>query len=203
MAIHYWTDEQKSFVKKNIKGKRSAELTEMFNNHFGLNVSVAKMKSFCSRNKLVSGVDATFRKGDIPWNKGKHIPVKGRAKETIFKKGHVPYNNLDVGTVQVDAEGYRVIKIKNGGNRSQAWKFYHRYLWEQKHGEIPKSHCLIFLNKDKSDLSPENIALISRSELLKLNRLKLIKKDRDLTKAGINVVRLIEKQSEVERKLNK
>ncbi|MCD8921980.1 MULTISPECIES: HNH endonuclease signature motif containing protein [Staphylococcus] len=199
---HVWTKEEEKFVRDNIKGKSRIEMTEMFNNHFGTDVTVDKMKGFCSRKKITNGRDCRFKKGCSSWNKGKSMPAKGRSAETQFKKGHIPDNAFPIGTIKPNTDGYLFIKVKRSGSKYECWKAYSRYLWEQKHGPIPKGHCLIFLNKDKRDCREENIALVSRAELARLNKIGLTTKDRDLTKAGISFIRLLSKQEEVQKKLN-
>ena len=199
---HVWTKEEERFVRDNIKGKSRIEMTDMFNNYFGTDVTVGKMEGFCSRKKITNGRDCRFKKGHSTWNKGKSMPAKGRSAETQFKKGHIPDNAFPIGTIKPNTEGYLFIKVKRSGSKYKCWKAYSRYLWEQKHGPIPKGHCLIFLNKDKRDCREENIALVSRAELVRLNKIGLTTNDRDLTKAGINFIRLLSKQEEVQKRLN-
>lgn len=43
------------------------------------------------------------------------------------------------------------------------------YIWEQANGPVPKGMVVAFINGDKCEL--ENLMLISRPELLNLNRL--------------------------------
>lgn len=199
---HVWTEKHEKFVRDNIKGKSRSEITEMFNTHFGTDVTEGKMKGFCSRKKIKSGRDCKFKKGQTSWNKGKPMPSKGRTPETQFKKGQQPDNTFPLGTIAPASDGYLFIKVKERGPKNECWKAYSHYLWEQKHGPVPKGYCLIFLNRNKLDLSEENIALISRGELARINKLGLTSTDRELTKAGINFVRLLSKQKEVKEKLN-
>ena len=96
------------------------------------------------------------------------------------------------------------VQIKNvyRCSKNECWKQYTHYLWEQKHGPVPKGYCLIHLNQNRSDCSEENIALVSRKELVRINKLNLTSTDRNLTKAGINFVKLLHKQKEVKDKIN-
>lgn len=122
--------------------------------------------------------------------------------ETQFKKGQKPDNTFPLGTIKTTTDGYKFIKIKKRGSKNECWKQYTHYLWEQKHGPVPKGYCLIHLNQNRSDCSEENIALVSRKELVRINKLNLTSTDRNLTKAGINFVKLLNKQKEVKDKIN-
>jgi hypothetical protein len=44
------------------------------------------------------------------------------------------------------------------------------WLWEQEHGPKPAGACILFVDGDISNCVLENLALVSRSELLALNR---------------------------------
>ena len=46
----------------------------------------------------------------------------------------------------------------------------HRWIWEQHHGKIPDNHVLVFKNMNKQDCRLENLMLISRAELVRLNQ---------------------------------
>lgn len=114
----------------------------------------------------------SFKKGHNPWNAGNTgISV---SPGTQFKKGNVPANTLHDGaiTIRLDTNqrtarkiAYRHIRVSKG-----RWQYYHRYLWEQAHGPIPKGIPLVFKNGNTLDCRLENLELISRKELLKRNR---------------------------------
>ena len=94
---HVWTDEHEKYIRNNIKGKTKKEMTEMFNKEFGTDVTTDKMKGFCSRKRIRSGVDCKFKKGVPSWNKSKSFPSRGRSSETQFKKGQKPDNTFPLG----------------------------------------------------------------------------------------------------------
>lgn len=47
-----------------------------------------------------------------------------------------------------------------------------RYVWEQAHGEIPKGHIVLHIDGDRNNDDINNLTLISRKELLKINQYK-------------------------------
>ena len=109
-----------------------------------------------------------FIKNHIPWNKG----VKGfrPSKETEFKAGHLPANTKYNGCISLRSksktnEKYYYIRISQAN-----WVLYQRYLWEQKHGSIPKGLLIIFKDKDSLNCELENLEMISRIENMRRNR---------------------------------
>ncbi len=111
------------------------------------------------------GKAGRFKKGLIPWNKGKHTPSVGRMKETQFKPGEMPFNYQPVGTILTDSYGYLKVKISDPNK----WKFLHRYLWEQEHGRIPKGMIVVFKDQNPNNCVLENLEMISRGENMKRN----------------------------------
>lgn len=57
--------------------------------------------------------------------------------------------------------GRDIIHIKVDG----AFVPYHRYVWEQEHGEIPKGHNISFKDGDISNCDIDNLECISNAEL--------------------------------------
>ena len=50
------------------------------------------------------------------------------------------------------------------------YKHKHVYVWEQAHGPVPEGMIVAFIDGDKTRCELENLMLISRAELLNLNR---------------------------------
>jgi hypothetical protein len=103
-----------------------------------------------------------FSKGHKPWNTG----VKGLclSPETQFKKGHKPHNTKFDGCIRIrgkkdGSKRYKWIRIAEG-----KWVPYHRHIWEEENGPIPKGHLVAFINGDPMDVRLENLELISRAE---------------------------------------
>lgn len=116
-----------------------------------------------------------FKKGHVPANKGiKHPPgwAPGRTAETRFKKGGQPFQTHPVGTELVDGEGYLARKVRDDAPLGQArrnWERVHVRLWITHRGPIPPSHCVCFINSDKTDIRIENLELITRAERMRRN----------------------------------
>lgn len=193
MKQHKYTEEQKSFLKENCSGTSYSELTDIFNNEFNLDLSLTKIQGAMKRYGLKNGLDRRFKKGDIPFNKGKKgIRV---SPGTEFKKGHIPKNYLPVGSERITKDGYLEVKIK----KPNVWKLKHRIVWEKENGPVPKGFVVIFSDQDKTNISIDNLLVVSRRELAVMNHEKLIYDNSDLTKTGKNIASLKIKINDVIR----
>lgn len=190
-----FTSEQEVFLKENVPMTSNRDLTNMVNKEFGLNVTVAQVKSWKQKNKLRSGLTGRFEPGQKPWNKGmKGLDLGGVSGR--FKKGRTSENQLPIGTERIQPDsGYTWVKI---GNPSK-WQLKHRHIWEKHNGPIPDGHVILFANGDESDFDIGNLLLVSRRQLLYLNQNDLIKNHAELTETGLNIVNLIIAMEDKER----
>ena len=184
---HKWTDEEKEYLASIVKGSTYEEITKQMNDKFEYNFSEEQVKGMMYRNKLTTGTGGYFKKGSTPWNKG----LKGYmgANKTSFKKGTIPPNQVPIGTESITKGGY--IKVKVG--EPNKWKLKQRYIYEQHYGEIPKDCNVIFADKNIRNFDINNLVLVSKAEMLILNNNKLIFEDKELTKVGVNIAKVIDK----------
>ena len=127
------------------------------------------------RTNGTRGDVSRFKPGHITWNKGKKYTAGGRSGETRFKKGMASANQLPVGHIRINTDGYRDIKVAPGPRN---WVQLHRWSWKQLHGEYPnKGMTLFFKDGDKLNCEVENLELISRSELMKRNSVHNLPKE--------------------------
>ena len=119
------------------------------------------------------GIPYRFKKGHVPFNKGrKGWQAGGRSAETRFQKGHRPQTWVPIGTEVVDPDGYRKRKVRDDaplGFSRRNWKFLHVLLWEEAYGPVPRGYAVIFINGTRADVRLDNLALVSRAELMRLN----------------------------------
>ena len=191
--------EHIEWLRENIQGCHFKDLTDMFNERFGMDLKVSTMVSLTDRNGLHNGIDAKFnkgheptqfRKGHVPANKGKK--GEGGWEPTQFKKGNRPANYRSVGSERVNVEDYVEIKVAD----PKTWTYKHVLVWEEHNGLIPKGHVVIFGDGDRRNFDINNLILVSQRQLLSLNRNGLIQNDADLTRSAIIVTDIIHKMSE-------
>jgi hypothetical protein len=189
-----FTKEQKSLIKENVKGMSNQKLANFVNETFNLSVTAQQMKTWKSNHGLSSGLKGS--EGTAPPNKGTKGLYNVGGNRTSFKKGHKPRNYKPIGTERVDRDGYTVIKVSDIGAWHERWRLKQVVIWEEVNGPIPNGHCLLFLDGNKHNISLENLQLITRSQLARLNQNHLIFDNADLTRTGIIVADLYGKIGE-------
>ena len=184
---HRWTDEEKEYLASIVKGKTYKELLILMNDKFEYEFSSQQIESALRRYNLKTGNTGQFKKYQEPWNKG----LKGYmgANKTSFKKGTIPPNYKPVGTERFAKNGYIEVKVKD----PNVWELKHRYIYKKHHGEIPNGYNVIFADKNISNFDIDNLILVSKAEMLILNKNKFIFEDKDFTKVGVNIAKLINK----------
>jgi hypothetical protein len=194
-ATQLFPADVRKFISNNHKGIAIKDMTDILNSTFSKYYKVSLIQSYYSNNKIQCGVDAKFRKGNISWNKGlKGITTGGVA--TQFKKGSIPPNRAEIGYERVDVDGYTQVKVSDG-NRNRNFKYKHALIWEQNNGPIPDGYVVIFSDRDKTNFDISNLVLVSRSELLVMNKNNLILEDSDLTKTGAILAKVIDKTNKL------
>jgi len=79
----------------------------------------------------------------------------------------MPPNHVPVGTERIDnKDGYVKVKIAE----PNVWQLKARIVWESINGEIPPSHIIRFIDGDRLNVTIENLEMISRQELCRLNK---------------------------------
>jgi len=170
--IRLFTEEQLQFTRDNYKDRSMLEMTALFNARFGTGMSLKQIKTLVHNRGITSGRTGYFPKEHKPWNTG----TKGltRANKTSFKEGGAPPNRKPLGTERIDSkDGFILMKIAERDPYTgfpTRYKHKHVYVWEQAHGPVPKGMVVAFINGERTPCELENLMLISRAELLNLNR---------------------------------
>lgn len=191
---HKWSKEEKEYLALIVKGNTYKDITRLMNEKFAHQLSEEQIKGAIYRNKLTTGTSGHFKKGSIPWNLG----LKGymRSNKTSFKKGNIPPNYKPVGSERIIKDGYIEVKTEDPNK----WELKHRVVYKQHYGEIPKGYNVIFADRDKRNFDIENLMLISKAQMLILNKNNLIYTDKELTKTGVNIANVMLKIREIENK---
>jgi hypothetical protein len=186
-ARRCFTREEIRFITKKITGRSYAEMTNLFNEHFGLRgkkkLTPGQMKGAASRYKLRNGVDARFRPGIVPHNKGQKGYCAAGSEAGWFSTGNRPWNYRPVGSERLNVDGYMEVKIRD----PKTWKAKHVVIWEKKHGTVPKGSAIIFADGNRLNVCLNNLLMVSRRELAVMNHLGLISGNKDLTKVGKSI----------------
>lgn len=164
-------------------------IAEMVSDKFKIETSKYGIRTVRNRFEINKkpGEDGRFKKGHIPANKGKKMTEETRLKlsRTWFQKGHKT-NCKPMGSLRrckKDCIWY--IKTE-----TEKWEPYSRVIWKKHHGEIPEGHIIVHLDSNIDNFNIENLACVSKNENLQLNRKKLRFEDAELTKTGLNIVKL-------------
>jgi len=191
-----YTQEQVDYLRElSAQGLFNAEITKKFNKRFGTNKTESAIQNMRRKYGIKTSARYYFKKGHKPWNKGmKGLDTGG--KKTRFKKGNTPQTWVPVGTEVVDPDGYTKLKVADPNK----WRYKHRMIWEKHNGPIPKGHVVIFGDGDKRNFDPDNLLLVSRSQLARLNQNGLIQDDARLTRTGIIIADIYNKIGEQKRK---
>ena len=168
-----WTDEESEQLRKLYATTLGKDLAKMFNcevaqvynraNKLGLHKNPDWLNQYYKEN--YKGHERTqFQKGMKAWNKGmKGLQIGG--KETQFKKGQTPHNTKPIGYRSM-RDGYLVERTANG------FEFVHVLLWKQHNGEIPAGKFVVFKDKNRNNITIENLEIVTRIEHMKRNHIQ-------------------------------
>lgn len=192
-APRRYTKEELDYIRKIAPGRCYKEIVEMFNKKFERQIDAKKLKETLRNHGISTGLTGRFKKGNTPHNKGKKFP--GTGNKTTFRKGATPHNKMKVGEDAITTDGYVKTKIAE----PDVWEYKHKLIWIKAHGPIPEKHSIIFADGNRMNLDIDNLLLVSKAELLMLNRKKLISENSELTKTGLNVVKVMNKVYKIKK----
>lgn len=201
---HKYTPKQIEFIRDYASGHSSYEIAEAFNDKFKTDLSRGQIKGFMSRFKICSGLDCRFKKGSVPYNKGKHTPTVGRMADTQYKLGHMPHNYRPVGSERITKAGYIEVKVRERPDRNpfrNNWELKHRIVWEKVHGKIPPGHKVCFLDGNKQNVNIDNLVLLTFNEECRMNHRNLFSDNPELTKVGVSIAKAKIACADVKRRL--
>jgi hypothetical protein len=184
---HKYINEEIEFLRLVTPGKDSYEVTKLFNNKFGTNLTRSQIIGAQKNRGITSGINREFTKGHTSWNKGTVGICK--PNKTSFKKGNTPHSKLPIGTEVYTTDGYLKIKVGNPNH----WLYSHKYVYMKHQGDIPKDFKVLILDQNKANLDINNLMLISKAENLILNKRKLLTNDTELSRTAVIAARLLNK----------
>lgn len=190
-----FTYEQEKFIKENVKGTLTADLTDLVNETFGTSYKVSQVRNLKNRRRWCSGLTTHFKKGHKPFNKGlkqtDYMTAEqiDKTKATRFKKNSVPPNWKEIGSTRISKEGYLEIKVSDlKGNEN--YKSYHRLIYEKHHGvKIKDDEAVVFLDQNKMNFSIDNLKLVKQRQLGKFNKEYAKMKHPELNEQILNLIK--------------
>lgn len=192
MVGHKYSKEEHEFLRTFIPGHTYKEIVAEYNKRFDEPITESRVKAYMANHKINNGLTGRFKKGQIPFNKGKKGVCAKGCEKTWFTKGHLPHNTKPVGYERITKDGYIEVKIKmrpSSPDCNDNFKAKHHIVWEEVHGPIPKGYKITFLDGNKQNCSLDNLALITCAEHLQVTRRGLRSKNPRLTETGILIAK--------------
>lgn len=176
--------------KRFLPGHSASEVIEMVRSKWRVNLTLRQVYELNYRNGIRSG---------------RYEQCFGTAKPTLSPKFHcVHAEQYEVGRVRI-----RSMSSKTRPNRSPVvsvkvakgkWALNHWRIWEAVNGPIPKGHKIIFLDGNTLNYSLTNLAMVSDAEALVMNDQHLFAKNKELTRSGIAVARVLAQTHKLKRR---
>ena len=167
MSKRLFMPEHIEFLKEQAAGKTYADLTELFNGRFKTGFTVTQIRNNCLCRRIKTGF---YPQARIP--KKRHKKIGSEVTDKIKK----------IKYVKVSDEGM-TFKLRG------TWKKKHVLIWEEANGPLPEGMSVIFLDGDRNNFEPDNLAAVSYKERLLMGKLGLRFNNKDMTKTGLAIVR--------------
>lgn len=187
-----YPEGMKEYIQSIAKGKETKEIAKEVSEYFGIEFSVSQCRAYKKNHDIVSGLNCRFKDGNEPANKGKKMSPEQyeKCKATMFLKGNVPANRMEIGEYTHTTDGYLVQKVQEHGTQKERFEFVHRKVWEEHNGPIPEGKMVSFLDGNKDNCDIDNLVLIDNKENLELNRSNLRFSNAEFTKAGVAIAKV-------------
>ncbi len=192
MVGHRYTEEEHEFLRNFIPGHTYKEIVAAYNQKFSEPITESRVKGYMANHKIKNGLTGRFKKGNIPFNKGKKGVCAKGCEKTWFTNGHLPHNTKPIGYERITKDGYTEVKIKMRPSRAGCgdnFKGKHHIVWEKAYGPVPKGYKITFLDGNKKNCVLENLALITNAEHLQMTRRGLRSEIPQITETGILIAR--------------
>lgn len=187
-----YPEGMEEYIRSIAAGRKTGETAKMVSEFFGIEFTASQCRAYKKNHNITSGVDCRFEKGHTLANKGKPMSKEQyeKCKATMFQKGDVPANHMEVGEYTHTTDGYLIQKVKETGTQRERFEFVHRRVWEEHNGPVPEGKMVSFLDGDKDNCDIGNLVLIDNKENLEMNRSKLRFEDPELTGTGVLIAKV-------------
>ena len=191
MGGRKWSAEHIAAMKKRYANEKTADLAKELGHPIRSTYGMASELGLKKSAEFYdAGRSTRFVKGMSPWNKGlKGASPGGRSIDTRFNIGCQAATWLPLGTER-RRKGYLMRKIADTGQKGVDWKPVHVLTWEEEKGPVPQGHCVLFLDGDRHNIALDNLVLVSRAEIARLNKQGYSDLPPGVKKSAIALVRL-------------
>ena len=182
----FWTKAQIALLREHYPHKRTADLVAIVGRDIksmwskaktlGLKKTFEYLSSEASGRLMKEGhrgVETRFKKGQVPFNKGKKGVNYPGMKATQFKKGERTGIAVElykpIGTERISKDGYLQRKINDDFPPQKRWRAVHILIWEEVNGPLPKGHAIVFKDGNIKNIVLDNLECISRADLMRRN----------------------------------
>lgn len=134
-----------------------------------------KSESSGRTNLLKAGKKFRFKKGNVPFNKGKEMPAEiyEKVKATMWKKGNRPHNWRPNGSIverkDTDLSGRVYLYYKLADSK---WILYHNKVWIDHNGPIPKGSLIRFIDGNTRNCDISNLEMVSMKDNMAMNTIQ-------------------------------
>lgn len=153
---YVYTDEQIDFLNKFSTSMSRTELTDKFNEKFGTCRTKCQIQDYCARHKII-----------------------GRSRRIRQKKYKIGDECFLAGEWRIVISTEQKIPIL------KRTEYKKRVIWQQKYGNIPSNHLLIYLDGDKKNCTLENLALVPILWMRILNQNGWLNGNVEVTKSAL------------------
>ena len=182
MNRHRYTAAQERWLHAHSYHYTKTQLARRFNHYFKLDLSAGAVGRKARQLGLTlkySGPAYTgaFTPGRKPGPEARNT----KPNRTTFKPNNVPKNTRPLGATRIDTKtGEVLVRTATGtpyyhpNGRIRTTHYYRArrlVVWEALHGPVPPGHAVIRLNADPRNDNPDELMLITRAELARLNQL--------------------------------
>lgn len=192
MVGHKYTEEEHKFLQSFIPGHTYKEIVAEYNKRFEEPITESRVKGYMNNHKINNGLTGRFKKGNVPFNKGKKGVCAKGCEKTWFAEGHLPHNTKPIGYERISKDGYIEVKIKMRPSHpgcNDNFKLKQRLVWEEAHGPIPEGCNIIFLDGNRQNCDLENLAIVTKAEHQQMTRRGLRSAIPQITETGILIAR--------------
>lgn len=171
MSYAFWTAAEERALRRLYATEPNAELAERLGRHAkAIGLKARKM------GLRKAGNAGCFRRGLVPWNKGKHHKPPGSEKGWFRAgelRGSAAQRVQPIGTEKLDKDGNLIRKVSNSRSRFARWQPVHRLVWESMHGPVPRGYIVVFKpgrhTAVAKDITLDRLECITRTENMRRN----------------------------------